>query len=342
MSSKGTRRPLPLTRSATSILVGVSVWLGACAGQQSATEASTTLEPAPVQSSRPAASPQVLRGERLLAEGKVQEASALFEDAIVQDPNDARAWLDRGLVYEEERDPSEAEKAYRRATEIDGDFAQAYNNLGVLLRERGDLAAAVAMLERAAALDPNLAPARFNLALCYEETRSLEAAEREYLAAIALVPSDPVPRINLAMLYLEADRRDDALGQLREARPQVRTDFLLSIPVGEGFRRAGAPAEAVAVLENARDVGPTPPPTELLAELGLAQYALGDLDASIETMRAAVRQSPSDPALHYVLGTVLAKNGDIAAARQSLSRAVDLNPEGPYADPAAARRDSLK
>ena len=98
----------------------------------------------------------MLRGERLLTEGKVGEAKRVFEQALADDPNDPRAWLDLGLVHEATGDFASAEKAYRRATGLDRNFAEAFNNLGVLLREGGKLAEATTMLERAVALDPQL------------------------------------------------------------------------------------------------------------------------------------------------------------------------------------------
>ena len=51
-------------------------------------------------------------------------------------------------------------------------------------------------------------------------------------------------------------------------------DVLLSLAVGEGLRRAGLPEEALPVLRNALSQAADPPPTELLAELSLAYYAI--------------------------------------------------------------------
>jgi Flp pilus assembly protein TadD len=292
--------------------------------------------------SRPSASPDVLRAERLLAEGKVTEAKAVLEKAVADDPDDARAWLDLGLAHEEAGNWALAEKAYRSATSLDPNFAEAFNNLGVLLREAGKLAEATAMLERAVALDPALAAARFNLALSYEELGNHEDAEHEYLATIEQLPNDPIPRINLAMMLLDAGRPDDAVAQLRAVRPMVRGDVLLSIAVGEGLRRAGLPAEAVPVLQTALRQAPEPPPTELLAELALAQYACGELDAAEETMRRAVGQNARDPALQYAYGSILAKQGQLGKARAHLRRAAKLDPNGPYAERARARLEALK
>ena len=303
---------------------------------------SAPAQPPPIEVvSHPPASPEVLRGERLLSEGKVREAKDVFEQALADDPNDARAWLDLGLVHEAADDFVSAEKAYRRSAEVDQRFAEAFNNLGVLLREDGKLSEATTMLERAVALDPQLTAARFNLALAYEEQGKLADAEREYLATIDRLANDPVPRINLAMMLLGMGRREAAAEQLRAARPMVRGDVLLSIPVGEGLRRAGLPEEAVPVLRAALSQASDPPPTELLAELALAYYATGEIDAAEATMRRAVGQNEIDPALQYAYGSILAKQGQLGKARAHLRRAAKLDPDGPYADRARARLEAL-
>lgn len=294
------------------------------------------------EASRPPATPEVLRGEQLLAKGKVKEAWTAFEEAIENDPQDPRAWLDLGLVYEEMGDRLAAERAYRRSIEIDENFAEPYNNLGVLLRERGELADAIPMLERAAALDPRLGPARFNLALAYEDSGDPDKAEREYLAAIQPLPNDPVPRINLAMLYLDTDRPDEAADQLRVAAPMVRRDVLLSIAVGGALRRAGEANQAVEVLRSGLEHASDPPPTELLAELALALYATGAFEEAENTMRRAVHQTPEDPALQYALGTILVKRGKVGQARKHLQRVVKLDPEGPYTARARAQLRSIR
>lgn len=292
--------------------------------------------------SHPPASPDVLRGEKLLSEGRVGEAKGVFEQALADDPNDPRAWLDLGLAYEAAGAFASAEKAYRRAIEIDANFAEPFNNLGVLLRESGKLAEATAMLERAVDLDPRLTAARFNLGLAYEEQGKLAEAERQYLTTIEQLPSDPVPRINLAMMLLDMKRIEDAAVQLRAARPMVRGDVLLSIAVGEGLRRARLPDEAVPVLRTALSQASDPPPTELLAELALAYYAVGDLDAAEATMRRAIGQNERDPALQYAYGSILAKRGELGKARAHLRRTIKLDPDGPYADRARARLEALK
>jgi Flp pilus assembly protein TadD len=325
-----------LRRPILTVLLIMS--LAGCGSAQGAPTLSQPVE----EVSRPEASPDVLRGERLLAEGKVSEAKRVFQQALADDPDDPRAWLDLGLVHEAGGDFAGAEKAYRRATEADANFAEAFNNLGVLLREGGELTEATKMLERAVVLNPRLAAARFNLGLAYEEQGRVAEAEREYLVTIDRLPNDPVPRINLAMMLLDTGRLDDAATQLRAAGPMVRGDVLLSIAVGEGLRRSGSPEQAVPVLRAALSQASDPPPTELLAELALAYYATGDIDAAETTMRRAVGQDELDPALQYAYGSILAKQGQLGKARAHLRRAAKLDPDGPYADRAHARLEALK
>ena len=144
------------------------------------------------------------------------------------------------------------------------------------------------------------------------------------------------------MMYLDAGRPEEAAAQLEAARPAVLGDVLLSIVVGEGLRRAGRPNDAVAVLESALEQASSPPPTDLLAELSLAYYAAGDLSAAEETMRRAIGQDEIDPALHYAYGSILAKQGELGKARSHLRRSISLDPDGPYAERARKRLDSLK
>jgi superkiller protein 3 len=312
--------------------------LASCAKEPTAPSVTVPEE----RASRPEATPEVMRGEQLLVNGQLDEAQRAFESAIDANPDDARAWLDLGLALEARNQLEAAMKAYEKSVAIDPAFAEALNNLGVLQRESGDLAASIASLERAAALDPDFTAARFNLGLAYEDAKRIDDAEAEYLATIEQTPGDPIPRINLAMMYLEVDRLEDAAAQLRSCVPSVRNDVLLSIAVGEGFRRAEHPEEAIPVLQNALQVAGEPPPTELLAELSLAYYAVEDYDAAEKLMGQAVKQNELDPAIHYAYGSILAKQGKVGKARTHLRRAESLDPDGPYAARARKRLDSLR
>ena len=115
----------------------------------------------------PATKARALQGQGIaLAEaGKRDEAVAMLERAVAEDPSAWRAWNALGGQYDARRDWPRAEAAYDHAmSDSDGD-ARVLNNRGysLLLQKRTDEATKdfVAALER----QPDLAAARTNLRL---------------------------------------------------------------------------------------------------------------------------------------------------------------------------------
>jgi tetratricopeptide (TPR) repeat protein len=98
------------------------------------------------------------------AEGRLDEAVALYGRCLGLDPGDATAAFNRGNCLRAASRQTEAEIDYARAVRIDARFVEARFNLAGVLRERGRTAAARRQLEQAVTLDPDYADAVFNLA----------------------------------------------------------------------------------------------------------------------------------------------------------------------------------
>ncbi len=112
------------------------------------------------------------------AEGRHEEAAALFARCLAIDPRDAVAAFNRANCLRGAGRPGEAEAELARALSLDPGFAEAWFNLAGLVAARGRTAAARAHLERAIALDPGYADAVFNLATLEYEAGDLGAARR--------------------------------------------------------------------------------------------------------------------------------------------------------------------
>jgi tetratricopeptide (TPR) repeat protein len=69
---------------------------------------------------------------------------------------------------------------------------------------------------------------------------------------------------------------------------------------------------------------------EVADTLGWIYYKRGLLPQAVEALAESVRQAPNQPVYSYHLGLAYAARGDKEKARQSLERAVSLNPS--YAD----------
>ena len=89
-------------------------------------------------------------GKQFLKNGEVESAIALFTKVITIDPNNAKAYNNRGLAYKNKRDNDAAIADYTRAIEIDPNDEIAYYYRGVAYRRIGndDAAEADAAMSR--------------------------------------------------------------------------------------------------------------------------------------------------------------------------------------------------
>ncbi|MDB4972337.1 MAG: domain protein putative component of TonB system [Myxococcaceae bacterium] len=302
------------------------------------------IEPQPkaTAKSAPASSPLVKAAEALLAKGDAAGAREKFEQAVAADASDVRALLGLGLSYEALDKPADAERAYRAAVAEAPSFAEAHNNLGLLLRDRGDDAAAIEELEAAAAADPRLASAQVNLALALEETGRSDEAARAYERAVQLAPKDPMLRANRGLFLLGRQQTEPALVQLRAGLAAAAGDRAALLALGNGFRRAGKPDEAVRALKQAIAAADGKPTPALLSELALAQNAAGDAAAAKASLTQALALDGRYATAHYLLGSIEASAGDVRAARTHYERCIALEPKGPLAAKAKEKLAALK
>ncbi len=118
-------------------------------------------------------------GTVLLAKGRVDEAMAALETAVVKEPKRADFDYNLGLAYTERKRWDEAEKAYEKAKVLDLQDPGPRNGLSFVLYKQGRYQEALSAAEEALRVKPNFWEARFN------EARSLEALGRFKEAAQA-------------------------------------------------------------------------------------------------------------------------------------------------------------
>jgi Tfp pilus assembly protein PilF len=285
----------------------------------------------------PPASEQVRQGEKHLAANDIEKAQALFERAIRDNPNDARAHLDLGISLETRNDLEGAEREYRTAIAIQSDFAEALNNLGVLLRIKGHLDESISTSRKAVQYNRGTASGHMNLALALEDSGQLKQAEAEYREALRIEPSDAITRANLGLLLLKLKRSDSAIQELTTALPHASDNRAALVAIGNGLRRAGESSLAVQAMQAAIRAGDGKATPAILSELALAQRAAGEREAAITSLRNALEIDENYAIAHYLIANMLAatrKNDEAAKHYQIYLR---LNPEGPQADRARER-----
>lgn len=137
--------------------------------------------PAPPQEAKAAFE----RGERALAEGKLDQAVAAYKEALAKAPGYAAALNGLGLALFKQDKKPEALQQFRAATAADPAFALAWSNLGFASRKTGDAAAAVAAYEKYTQLAPDDPDGHYGLAESYRmagDAPKAVAAYEQYLA----------------------------------------------------------------------------------------------------------------------------------------------------------------
>jgi tetratricopeptide (TPR) repeat protein len=106
----------------------------------------------------------------------------------------------------------------------------------------------------------------------------------------------------------------------------------LEISRSQAAVRAGDAEAALDRADAARELQPWAASPYL--QLALVREATGDLAGARAAIEDAIERDPLDWRLWLVRTRLEAKDGDVADARRSLARAVELNPESPLFAPA--------
>lgn len=175
---------------------------------------------------------------------------------------------------------------------------------------------------------------------------------RLFAAAARRVPASATVHLKLAGELLKAQRPEEAIASARQALAIAPRLFRAQVVLAEALRTTGRPQEAAAVLADvlrakgadadaaycmglvARDEGRlddagdwwtralevNPRHAESLESLALLDLARGRSDEALSLARRALSSDPGRAAAWYVVTSVLAAQGDAAAARRALER----------------------
>jgi tetratricopeptide (TPR) repeat protein len=152
----------------------------------------------------------VLKGEKLLRQGRVDEAIERLEHAVELLPQEARAWNQLGLAYHAAGRGEDAERAYRTALDRDRNLAVARFNLGNLFLEQGQAERAVPELITFTGLRVNALEGWLRLGHAQLQTSQPAAAERSFLRAYQLQTNSAAALNGYGLSMVQRGRYADA------------------------------------------------------------------------------------------------------------------------------------
>lgn len=184
-------------------------------GWQSGSQSAATLginEPSHPTSRRESAREEklkvLLQAERLLTNGKVEEAVALLEQEVSRAPDQLQPWLLMGGAFLELGKVGEAEQTLSRLVEKWPTSAAARLLMGHTLLQRGERMGAVEQFQRVLQLtddDEESMSAHLGLASVYESLGDQQRADFHYGQALSVAPELRAALINIqkALLWRE-------------------------------------------------------------------------------------------------------------------------------------------
>jgi tetratricopeptide (TPR) repeat protein len=283
-----------------------------------------------INSGQPTPAAYGAQGDALMELGRYEEAVDAFQKMVDLRP-DLDSYVRVSYARELRGDVAGAIDAMEFAVEAAGfkgeSAAWTHTQLGNLYFNRGDVSSADGHYLHALESFPGYAPALAGRGRVAAANRDYATAEKLYLDATTRAPVLQ----NIAALgdvYLldgkpaEAQRQFDLVGAIAKLYQAngVRTDLELALFYADhDLNRDEAVEQALAAYSAA----PSVPAADAVA---WALFKAGRATEALPYAEKALAQGTQDAALLYHLGLIQTELGSAEAARDSLSRALEINP----------------
>jgi len=165
----------------------------------------------------------VAQGDRLVKQGRYQEALAHYERAIRLVRRPSYAWTSRGVAMRYLGRLDEALRCHENAIRLDPENEVAWCNLGTVYFKKGLLAKALDCYDKAIKIRPKYAIAWNNKGVVYARMNRFADADKCHTKATKLRPEYVAAWLNRGEVLARLGARDEAQKCLERARSISRT-----------------------------------------------------------------------------------------------------------------------
>ena len=267
------------------------------------------------------------------AEGRLDDAAALYRRAIDADPKSFEAHLSLGLLLARQEKPDDARPELATATSLDpGEAgpalkARAWRALAEIDKPKpgGDTDPTEASndLIEALKISPETEADTLLAASLAEDAGQYETAEAAYRRVLAKNPKSEPATTALAHLLIARKQYPDAEAMLRAALAQFPGDPALTAQLATVLA-AQDKAEAIPLLEQLHDAHPADP--AIARMLASVEADAGDYAGSDKLYAGLIAASPEDPELLVDHGQNLVHQQRYAEAYAVFDKATQIDP----------------
>lgn len=227
-------------------------------------------------------------------------------------------------------DLAEAERLYRQTVATDPQQVNAWRNLGALLRAQGKPEEGCACTHRAVELDPSDPSLLGNYGNVLRDLGRLEESERAFQQGLQLKPGDGGLLLGLAITWGRQKRHQQVV-QLLQPLLDGAADggggdrSSLYLELGNALHELGRKDEALRCWAAAGQGG------DKRLELGLNRAQTlceqGQYEAAEQLCRELEMEHPNNANVHYAIGVIARRRGDLEQAYHRFERALQLEPD---------------
>ena len=287
-------------------------------------------------------------GVLLAQQGQLEEANPHLKLAIEADPANPDPWLYLGLNYFKVRDNANAKTALLKAVELTGDdqaranyqIRRAYISLGRILATQGDKTAADAYMKKARELsDKSLAVSSSAIAAEMAEGNEGGMGSPPAVISDASLKAAGMPQGKTGSEGLDSQSPEkphltpEQLNAIETREKQLKTVLGAAFnDWGTSEARQRNYANALVRFRDGEKWDPSTP--DLMRNLGLAAFRLGDDREAARALQVALQQAPQDQAARGMLAMSLFSSqqfGEAAKAFDGLGDVVYRDPRMTYA-----------
>ncbi|KPA09869.1 glycosyl transferase group 1 [Candidatus Magnetomorum sp. HK-1] len=141
-------------------------------------------------------------------QGDPQKAMKCYEQLIQIQPNNATAFNNMGILFNQFSQYENASICYKQAIRIKADYSNAWFNWGNVLKNQEQYKQAIDKYTNAIKFNPNFFQAYNNLGECWAALENFDAATQSYTKAIQINPNAAGSYFNLANLFYRIHERE--------------------------------------------------------------------------------------------------------------------------------------
>jgi tetratricopeptide (TPR) repeat protein len=157
-----------------------------------------------------------LKGNKLYAEKKYEEAAAVYREAIAKSGLQWGYHFNLGLALKKLGRPDESKAALLKALELNPESYSVNREVGENLAKAGDYAAARPYYQKAVELSPDDPDAHYNLGVCLTNQGESEAALASFQKAIQLEADYADAYYQAATIQIGLNKKEEAIQNLEK------------------------------------------------------------------------------------------------------------------------------